>query len=134
MMIPARLSGFTLLIALAFLALLAGTLIPACESDDDDDDDDDDSTVDGAGDDDDDNLEPPCETDIYEVCDYLFVNCEQNGGWPDVNDCYELHNTGCADDDGYFGCVCSCLTLEGGCEAFEPCEYTCWNDNCDGTF
>jgi len=137
-----------LLLTLVFL--LAGSLVTigACGDDDDDDDDDvvdddddvaddddDDDDDDAVDDDDDDDVvdddDDDCNTDVEEVCDYIFENCDDQWGWTSIEDCYSLFMTDCLDEASYFLCTCNCYDY-GDCDNFGACEAACWAAACEG--
>jgi hypothetical protein len=92
----------------ALLCLLVGLALGACDDDDDDD----------------------CTTDVEEVCDYIFANCDDHWGWPSIDLCYSDFMTDCADEAAYFACACQCYDF-GDCENFTGCEADCWAGNCE---
>jgi hypothetical protein len=137
-----------LLLLSALLAL--GLALGCCEKDEEEDDDDGatdaDTDADSDGDSDSDtdsdtDADTDSDTDgctpatVEEVCDTIFDICVDHWGWPSIEDCYadfignEGMGTDCADEDGYFGCVCDCTPLSD-CDGFGACEHPCWDANC----
>ena len=136
-----------LLFSLILIALFISGAIIACGddddeasgiSDDDTDDDDDDSggDDDSGSDDDDSGLDDDDDTGcspvtVEDVCDFIFANSDDNWGWTTLQECYEGYMTGCADESGYFACVCECVEPGVTWDEFSgTCEPLCWNEFC----
>ena len=62
------------------------------------------------------------------VCSKIFECFETNWGFTSEQECQDLFLTDCTNESAYLSCAAGCVA--GSCDALDPCEPNCWDQNC----